>query len=73
MAKLFDLQLVFTRMPAILSYLPVTLELVLLSTLFSAMAGYALSVYRFRPRNAIYNFVLMTMMIPCMRMKSKHR
>ena len=39
MAKLFDFQLVFTRMPAILSYLPVTLELVLLSTLFSLIIG----------------------------------
>jgi len=35
-----------------------------LCTLFSAMAGYALTLYRFRLRNAIYNFVLITMMIP---------
>lgn len=42
----------------------VSVSSALLSTLFSAMAGYALSVYRFRPRNAIYNFVLMTMMVP---------
>ena len=39
MAKLFDIELVFRRMPAILSYLPVTLQLVLLSTLFSLIVG----------------------------------
>ena len=36
----------------------------LLSMLFSAMAGYSLSVYRFKARNAIYAFVLITMMVP---------
>lgn len=35
-----------------------------LSTLISAMAGFALSVYRFRLRKSIYSFVLITMMIP---------
>ena len=35
-----------------------------LCTLFSAMAGYALTVYHFKLRNAIYNFVLITMMVP---------
>ena len=44
--------------------LVVSVSSALLSTLFSAMAGYALSVYRFKPRDAIYSFVLMTMMIP---------
>lgn len=39
MGKLFDVQLVFTRIPAILRYLPVTLQLVLLSTLFSLIVG----------------------------------
>jgi len=34
------------------------------SVLFSAMAGYGLVAYRFRLRNAIYNFVLITMMVP---------
>ena len=42
----------------------VSVSSAILSTLFSAMAGYALSVYHFRQRNAIYRFVLMTMMIP---------
>lgn len=36
----------------------------ILSTLFSAMAGYALSVYQFKARNTVYNFVLLTMMVP---------
>lgn len=30
----------------------------------SSMAGYALSMYKFRWRNAFYNFILITMMIP---------
>lgn len=44
--------------------LVVSISSALLSTLFSAMAGYGLSIYRFRARNAIYNFVLITMMVP---------
>lgn len=38
-SKLFDLQLVFQRIPAILSYLPVTLQLVLCSTALSLIVG----------------------------------
>ena len=34
------------------------------SVLFSTMAGYGLTAYRFRFRNAIYNFILITMMVP---------
>lgn len=44
MAKLFDFELVFTRMPAILSYLPVTMQLVLCSTVLSLIVGFLVAV-----------------------------
>lgn len=34
------------------------------SVLISSMAGYALAAYRFRLRNLLYNFILITMMVP---------
>lgn len=37
---------------------------VFVNLLFSSMAGYALTVYRFPLRNACYNFILLSMMIP---------
>ena len=38
-SKLFDVQLVFERIPAILAYLPVTMQLVLYSTALSLIVG----------------------------------
>ena len=35
-----------------------------IGVLMSAMAGYALSKYQFKLRKAIFNFVILTMMIP---------
>jgi multiple sugar transport system permease protein/cellobiose transport system permease protein len=37
----------------------------IVSVLISAMAGYALNIYRFRFRNVIFRIILLTMMIPC--------
>ena len=36
----------------------------LLSVFVSSLTGYALAKYRFKFRNAIFNFILMTMMVP---------
>ena len=36
----------------------------ILSVIVSALAGFALSKYRFRYRDAIFNFILLTMMVP---------
>lgn len=48
MAKLFDLELVFTQIPPILRYLPVTLELAIISMFFSLILGLVIALIKIR-------------------------
>lgn len=48
MAKLFDFKLVFTQIPSLLRYLPITLELAVLSTLFGFLLGLVIAVIKIR-------------------------
>lgn len=46
MANLFDIKLVFTRIPAILQYLPVTLELTLIALIIGWIVGLLIAVIK---------------------------
>lgn len=46
MAKIFDFELVFTQIPSLLSYLPATLELALLSTLVGFLLGLLIAIIK---------------------------
>ena len=48
MGKLFDFSLVFTQIPDLLAYLPVTLELAILSTVFGILLGLLIAVIKMR-------------------------
>lgn len=48
MTKLFDFQKVFTNIPELLGYLPITLELALLSTLIGLVLGLALAIIKMK-------------------------
>lgn len=48
MAKLFDFQLVFTQIPSLLAYLPITLELAILSTVFGFLLGTLIAIVKIR-------------------------
>lgn len=48
MAKLFDLELVFTQIPSILQYLPVTLELAIISMVFSLILGLIIALVKIK-------------------------
>lgn len=48
MSKLFDLELVFTQIPPILRYLPVTLELAIISMFFSLILGLIIALVKIR-------------------------
>lgn len=48
MGKLFDFELVFTQIPDLLRYLPVTLELAVLSTIFGIILGLLLAVIKMK-------------------------
>ena len=45
---IFDVGKVFSRIPAILRYLPVTMELVVVSTIFSLIFGFLIAVVKIR-------------------------
>lgn len=45
---IFDVSKVFSRIPAILGYLPVTMELVVVSTIFSLIFGFLIAVVKIR-------------------------
>lgn len=61
-----NFQLVMTQdfFNALKNSLLVSLSSVVVSVLFSSMAGYALTVYRFKLKKALYMFILITMMVP---------
>ena len=48
MAKLFDWQLVFTEIPALLKYLPVTLELTIIALLIGWLVGLLIAVVKIK-------------------------
>lgn len=48
MGNLFDFQLVFTQIPDLLEYLPVTMELAVLSTIFGIIVGLLIAVIKMR-------------------------
>lgn len=48
MGKLFDFKLVFTQIPDLLKYLPVTLELAILSTFFGIIIGLVIAVIKIK-------------------------
>lgn len=48
MGTLFDFKLVFTQIPELLKYLPVTLELALISMVFSLLLGLIIAVIRLK-------------------------
>ncbi|MCR5263538.1 MAG: amino acid ABC transporter permease [Clostridiales bacterium] len=48
MAKLFDFQLVFTQIPSLLAYLPITLELAILSTVLGFLLGTLIAIVKIR-------------------------
>lgn len=48
MAKIFDFKLVFTQIPQLLKYLPVTLELSILAMLFGLLFGLLLAIIKIK-------------------------
>lgn len=48
MGKLFDFKLVFTQIPDLLKYLPVTLELAVLSTIFGIVLGLLIAIIKIK-------------------------
>jgi len=48
MPKLFDFALVWTQIPEILSYLPITLEIAVVSMLFSLFLGFVTAIIKIR-------------------------
>lgn len=61
MSKLFDFSLVFTQIPELLEYLPITLELALISMLFALLLGFLLALVKIRNMKIltpIVNFVI---------------
>lgn len=54
MPNLFDVKLVFTQIPKLLKYLPVTLEITVLSMLFGLIIGMLLAVIKIRRIPILY-------------------
>ena len=48
MEKLFDIEMVFSQIPALLEYLPITLEIAVVSMIFSLILGLLLAVIKIR-------------------------
>ena len=49
MAKIFDFKLVFTQIPKLLKYLPVTLELAVVAMIFGLLFGLVLAIIKIMP------------------------
>lgn len=54
MANIFDIQLVFTRIPKLLEYLPITLEITVLSMVFGLLLGMILAVFKIKHTPVLY-------------------
>jgi len=54
MANIFDIQLVFTRIPKLLEYLPITLEITVLSMALGLMLGMVLAVFKIKRTPILY-------------------
>jgi polar amino acid transport system permease protein len=57
MAVLFDIKLVFTQIPKIVKYLPVTLEIAVASTFFSLIIGFLVAMVRIKKTRVLSQIV----------------
>jgi polar amino acid transport system permease protein len=48
MANIFDFKLIFTQIPAILRYLPITLEITIISYFFSMIIGFLVALIKIK-------------------------
>lgn len=56
MPNIFDVKLVFTQIPRLLAYLPVTLEITLLSMIFGILLGLVLAIFKMNRTPVLYRF-----------------
>jgi len=54
MANIFDIKLVFTQIPRFLEYLPMTLEITILSMIIGIVFGMVLAVFKIRRTPVLY-------------------
>lgn len=65
MANIFDVKLVFTQIPILLKYLPVTLEITILSMIFGIIIGLILAIFKINKTPIMYR--LTTLFVSFMR------
>ena len=65
MPKLFDPQIVWEGIPALLPYLPITMEIVLVSAFFALVLGFAIALVKVRRVPVLQN--LATLYVSYMR------